>query len=417
MSKYSLKYGKDIISFELPGNWHTTVLKHKELGPLPMEEALLNALEHPINEKPFADWLSKFKNILLVVPDITRYAGTERILPILYEKFFKNIDVKCIFALGNHRRHTEDEQKGIVSEFIYKNIPCFDHDCFNKDNLISVGRTSSGLEVLLNSSLIQAEAAIVMGSINFHYLAGFGGGRKTIFPGISGYETILEIHRKVFNKEKPGKHPLAKSGILGGNPMHEEIMEGISLIRTPMFLINTVLDDKNNLLNIFTGNINEAHVAGCKWFMENFGCRIEKRGDIAIVSAGGFPKDINFIQAHKAIEHAMGAVRDKGTIIVAGKCEDGLGNDDFLRWFEYPTTEEMEFHVRKSDKVYAQTAYATRLKAKSCNIVLVSELEERQVKRMGITPKKTIKDAIGLVDKSKEQICYIIPNGSNTLIL
>ncbi|MCX5803372.1 MAG: hypothetical protein NTU69_07560, partial [Proteobacteria bacterium] len=167
----------------------------------------------------------------------------------------------------------------------------------------------------------------------------------------------------------------------------------------------------------FTGNINEAHVAGCKWFMENFGCRIKKRGDIAIVSAGGFPKDINFIQAHKAIEHAMGAVRDKGTIIVAGKCEDGLGNDDFLRWFEYPTIEDMEFHVRKSDKVYAQTAYATRLKAKSCNIVLVSELEERQVKRMGITPKKTIKDAIGLVDKSKEQICYIIPNGSNTLIL
>ncbi|MCX5803040.1 MAG: nickel-dependent lactate racemase, partial [Proteobacteria bacterium] len=295
--KYSLKYGKDIISFELPGNWHTTVLKHKELGPLPMEEALLNALEHPINEKPFADWLSKFKNILLVVPDITRYAGTERILPILYEKFFKNIDVKCIFALGNHRRHTEDEQKGIVSELIYKNIPCFDHDCFNKNNLISVGQTSSGLEVLLNSSLIQAEAAIVMGSINFHYLAGFGGGRKTIFPGISGYETILGIHSKVFNRDKPGKHALAKSGILEGNPMHEEIMEGISLIRTPIFLINTVLDDKGNLLNIFTGNINEAHVAGCKWFMENFGCRIKKRGDIAIVSAGGFPKDINFIQA------------------------------------------------------------------------------------------------------------------------
>ena len=416
MTMQYLKYGNDVISCKLPPNWQTRVLKHKEPEPLSLKEALLNSLKTPIHEKPFADWLRQCKDILLIVPDITRYAGIERILPILYEKFFKNTNIKIIFALGNHRKQTEEEKKDILSSFIYEKIPSFDHDCFEKNSLTSIGWTSSGLEIILNSSLIRADAAIVTGSINFHYLAGFGGGRKAIFPGIAGYETILGIHKKVFNKDRPGKHELAKSGVLEGNPMHEEIMEGISLMKTPMFLINTVLDDKKNLLNIFSGNIQTAHASGCKWFMDHFGCGIEEKGDVVIVSAGGFPKDINFIQAHKAIEHAMGAVKDNGTLIVAGRCGDGLGNADFLRWFEYQTIEEMEYHVRKSDKVYAQTAYSTRIKANRCNIILVSDLEDEVVKKMGLIPKKTIEEAIDSTDNGREQQCYVIPDGSNTLM-
>jgi nickel-dependent lactate racemase len=194
-------------------------------------------------------------------------------------------------------------------------------------------------------------------------------------------------------------------------------MEAVGLIKTPLYLINTVLDDKKNFLNIFTGDIREAHIAGCSWYRNHFAVGIEERADIAIVSSGGFPKDINFIQSHKAIEHAMGAVKDNGVIIVNGKCEDGLGNQDFLRWFEYATIAEMEPHVRASDKVYAQTAYATRCKAARCNILLVSDLTDKQAIKMGLTPHKTVQDAIDSVDDGKKKLCYIIPDGSNTLIV
>lgn len=415
MKAYSLKYGKDTVSFELPENWSTSVLKHKEPPPRPLEKALLDSLETPINQKPFARWIEQFKNVLIIVPDITRYAGIEHILPILYEGYLKGMNAKIIFALGNHRKHTEAEKSGIVSEPIYEKIACIDHDCFDNNSLVYFGQTSSGLEVMLNASLINADAAIVTGSINFHYLAGFGGGRKSIFPGVAGYETILGIHRKVFNKDKTGKHALAKSGILEGNPMHKEIMEGIALIKTPMFLINTVLDDSKNLLNIFSGDIKHAHEAGCKWYGEHFEVTVKEKADVVVVSAGGFPKDINFIQAHKAIEHAMGAVKDNGTVIVLGECKDGLGSADFLRWFEYPTSAEMEPHVRKSDKVYFQTAYATRLKAERCRIFLVSGLDEEQVTKMGLIPKRTLEEAVDTANDGIEKICYVIPNGSNTL--
>jgi len=419
MSLYTLKYGHSYQSFQLPSDWESELLKYNEPAPLHPEVALIESLKNPVWEKPFDEWLKGFNRILIICPDITRYAGMDYILPILYEKYLKKKDVKIVFALGNHRKHTEEERKTIVSEQIYRTVPCFDHDCFDKNALIFFGKTSSGLEVFLNRAITECDAAVVAGSINFHYLAGFGGGRKAIFPGIAGYETILGIHSKVFNKDKPGKHSFARSGILKGNPMHEEIMEGIKLIKTPMFLINTVIDDKKNLLKIFSGDLKKAHEEGCMWYRGHFGINVTRKAEVVIVSAGGFPKDINFIQTHKAIEHALNGVKENGFMVVLGRCEDGIGNEDFLRWFDYPCLEEMEKHVRCADKVYAQTAYATRIKARYCNIILVSDLKADTVKSMGLIPKNTVDEAIAYIRtmNSEKKFCYIIPNGSNMLIL
>ena len=416
MEPYSLKCGRDTVSFGAPENWRVHILKPIEPEALSMETALFRSVDHPIGEPPLKEWLKGRRKVLVIVPDVTRYAGMEQALPILYENYLKGLDVSIIFALGNHRKHTKEEQAAIVSEDIFRKVPCFDHDCFDKGGLTSFGFTATGLEVLLNSALMRNDAVIATGSISFHYLAGFGGGRKAIFPGVSGYETILGIHGKVFNPDKPGKHERAKSGILEGNPMHEEIMQGIALIPTPMFLINTVIDEDHNLYGVFSGNMRQAHEAGCAWFMDRFGCMPKERADVAIVSAGGFPKDINFIQAHKAIEHAMDAVKENGTIIVVGRCQDGLGNADFLKWFDYPSLEEMEKHVRGADKVYAQTAYATRLKASRRAIYFVSELDDEVVRKMGLIPAKTVAEAVAQADTGKEQYCHIIPNGATTLV-
>ncbi|MCX8022571.1 MAG: nickel-dependent lactate racemase [Syntrophorhabdaceae bacterium] len=413
--EYALKYGERSIRVDLPSSWKVSTLTHRDPPALPVYETLLNSLENPIQEERFSEWVRPFKEILIVVPDVTRYAAMERILPILKDQYLKDHTVKIIFAMGNHRKHTEEEQRNIVSERIFKEIPCVDHDCFDEKVLAPFGKTRSGLDVVLNKMLLEADAAIVTGSINFHYLAGFGGGRKSIFPGIAGYETIIGIHREVFNKEKPGKHEKARSGVLHGNPMHEEIMEGISLIKTPMFLINTVLDDKKNIVNIFSGHIRYAHEEGCEWYKRYFQVKVDERADVVVVSVGGFPKDINFIQSHKAIEHAMGAIKDGGSMVVVGECKDGLGSGEFLKWFDYGSSFEMEPHVRKSDKVYSQTAYATRLKAERCRIYFVSELEDETVKKMGLIPKKDVMDAIYEVDDGSEKLCYIIPNGSSTL--
>ena len=41
-----------------------------------------------------------------------------------------------------------------------------------------------------------------------------------------------------------------------------------------------------------------------------------KPADMAVVSCGGAPKDINFIQAHKALDYGVQAVRPGGAVIL-----------------------------------------------------------------------------------------------------
>ena len=354
--------------------------------------------------------------ILIIVSDVTRYTGAELILPLLQERFIEGRKAEILFALGNHRKHTRAEKRRILSDRIYETVPSLDHDCYDDGHLVSLGHTASGVEITVNSRLTENDAAIVIGTINFHYLAGFGGGRKNIFPGIAGYETILGIHKTVFRKDKLGKDEKARAGILEGNPMHEEIMECISFVDKPLFLINSIFNDARDLIHISTGHIDGAHRAGCEWYKDYYGRQIKEKADLAIVSAGGFPKDINFIQTHKAIEHAREAVNKGGTIIVLGQCEDGLGHPDFLSWFDSSGLDEMEARVRAADKVYAQTAYATRMKAESYNVILVSDLDEEQARKMGMTPKKSVQEAIASVDNGDAVTCHVIPEGANTLI-
>jgi lactate racemase len=63
--------------------------------------------------------------------------------------------------------------------------------------------------------------------------------------------------------------------------------------------------------------------------------RTSKRYDLVVASCGGFPKDINFIQAHKAVNNAARFVKDGGILIVLCQCPDGVGSNTFLEYFEY----------------------------------------------------------------------------------
>ena len=412
-----LHYGRGLVPFEAPQAWSVSLVDHGRPAPGPFEEALLASLKEPEASPPLEAWLEGKKELLLIVSDVTRYTGAERLLPVLKERFLHRVkSVRVLFALGNHRKQTEAEHRGLVSDGVYEAFPCVDHDCFDEGVLASLGKTPSGLDVRLNRLLVEADGAIVTGAVSFHYLAGFGGGRKCIIPGIAAYQTILDTHRRVFHKDRPGKDERAQTGVLQGNPMHEAILEGLGLVKTPLFLINTIFDEEKNLLRIFSGHMKESHEAGCAWYNEHFSAVVPEKADVVVVSAGGFPRDIDFIQSHKALEHAKHAAKDGGTIILLARCEDGVGNPYFLPWFAYPDLAAMEQAVRGADKVYAQTAYSTRLKAERYRIILVSDLDEGQVRRMGMVPKRTLEDALASLDRQKSLLCHVIPEGSKTLV-
>ncbi|MEX2606793.1 MAG: lactate racemase domain-containing protein [Kiritimatiellia bacterium] len=60
--------------------------------------------------------------------------------------------------------------------------------------MIPVGRSSFGYEVRYNREYAQADRRIIMGFIEPHFMAGYSGGYKAVFPGVTGVEAILHYH-------------------------------------------------------------------------------------------------------------------------------------------------------------------------------------------------------------------------------
>lgn len=185
----------------------------------------------------------------------------------------------------------------------------------------------------------------------------------------------------------------------------------------PAFILNTVLSPEKRIIAAFAGDWREAHLAGCRLYAGQFTFPIDRPADLAVVSCGGFPKDINFIQAHKAMEYGSRAVRDGGVMILLAECRDGYGNATFFNWFRFRDLGEFEARLREHYEINGQTAYATMAKAQRFSVILVSALPPEEVEAMGMTPARSLDEAMG---KARELLpsdytVYVIPQGGTVL--
>src|ERR1035437_4232012 len=221
-------------------------------------------------------FLSSFmpgETVVIVTSDITRYTGSEIYLPLLVERLshqgIADDDIEILIALGIHRKQTEHEHQRILGP-LFGRIHVADHECDDHDALAVIGTTSNGIKVSINRKAVEADHLILTGTIGFHYFAGFGGGRKSVLPGIASRKACMASHFTVLNPgEGSGKNSLATTGNLEGNPVHQAMVEGCALAK-PAFILNTVLTADKRITAAFAGDWREAHEAGCRYYRERF---------------------------------------------------------------------------------------------------------------------------------------------------
>ncbi|MBJ6750762.1 nickel-dependent lactate racemase family protein [Geomonas anaerohicana] len=360
--------------------------------------------------------------VVIVTSDVTRPTGSEVYLPLLVSRLnsvgIKDRDIEIVIALGIHRKQTPAEHKKIAGE-LYGRIKVTDHDCDDPGELVYLGDTHRGVPVEVNRRVTEADRVILTGAVTFHYFAGFGGGRKSILPGVSSRKSCMASHFSLLNPDEgSGRHPKAVAGNLEGNPVHEAMLEACGMV-APDFILNTVLGPDKQICAAYAGDWQAAHVAGCRFYNDTFSAPIEAKGDLVIVSCGGFPKDINLIQAHKSMEYASRALRPGGIMILLAECRDGYGNATFFNWFSYPTCAELESALRKRYEINGQTAWSVKEKAERFKIVLVSKLPAQEVRTMGMIPAATLDEAMALAVPMlpDDYKAYLIPEGGTVLPL
>ena len=257
----------------------------------------------------------------------------------------------------------------------------------------------------MNRRLIEADHVIVIGAISLHYIAGFSGGRKAILPGCAAERSIQANHLLSFDLETLEKRAGIASGCLDGNPVHEDMLEAVGMLN-PSFLINTVVDTHNEIVAVYAGHWRDAHHRGCDEYLASHTVMVDERRPLVIVSASGAPRDINLIQSHKAMEHASQVLAEGGTMIALAECAQGLGRDDFLRWFTPGGARATALMLMNDYKINGQTAWGLRRKTERFRLLLVSALDADVVRHMGLEPHATLESALSVV---QPQPGYIIP--------
>ncbi|OIP28387.1 MAG: hypothetical protein COY50_15235 [Deltaproteobacteria bacterium CG_4_10_14_0_8_um_filter_43_12] len=416
----NLKYGRKVLSFNIPSDNLLGIITPGEV-PVPKNTVRLieSVLNTPTSGLPFDETFRKGDRITIVVSDITRYTGSEIYLPIIIDRLnrigVEDEDITIVFALGIHRQQLPQEHRMIVGDEVYKRIKVYDHNAFNSKNLTPLGKTDRGTRVEINRLVAEADKVILTGTIGFHYLAGFGGGRKSILPGVASFDSCLDLHLLALNPpEVGGRHHMVKTGALTGNPFHHAMIHVCEMLG-PIFLFNTILSPTKEIIEVVAGDYLSAHQRGCDFLLRSFSPEFNEKADLVVVSCGGFPKDINFIQAHKSIDYAINILKDNGVMIVLAECSEGLGNPTFLDWFKYDDLMDFEGALRGNFEINGQTAYSALIKAKKAKIILLSELTGENVKRMSMIPADSINQGVSMAYKilGETTSTYIIPDGGS----
>lgn len=399
MTKAQLKYGKGTIQFSFSG---------------PVRELTVADPVVDIDQQEFIDTLTNLlsrkgdvHNAAIVVADKTRLCGYETILPwivqVLHSKGIEQEQVSFYIAYGTHPPQSDEESRAAYGE-IFDHYTFVHHDCHDEDAFVNLGETSRGTTAEVRRDVIESDLILTVGAISHHYFAGYGGGRKLLFPGVAERQAIYANHSLFLDKEEGSLSIGCWPGNLEGNPLATDLAE-IHDMLPDYFSIHALLNSKGKPAKYYFGRSYSDFLEVCRELDTYYRIDVDEPFDMVITSAGGYPKDINMIQVHKSVHNAANLVKDGGTLIVLAECIDGVGSKTFLPYFRMGGRENTFAALVDEYAGNGGTALAMMEKTSRINIVMMTELPEDVCKEIGVQPS------------SKEDIQASLDNHTGSLAL
>ncbi|MFC1982221.1 nickel-dependent lactate racemase [Chloroflexota bacterium] len=386
-----LPYGASLLKAKIPKKNISYILSTQDVTGIENEkEAITNCLRAPIGCSSLRDCVGKYDKVVLIVTDNTRPCPDDRLLPPVLAELEEKVpreNITIIVALGLHPPLNQQELVKKLGQDIVKNYNVMNHDA---NQTMNIGTTTKGTPIDINTAVLEADFRISTGFIEPHFFAGFSGGRKSIAPGVSGVRSVHKNHGY-----KMIEHPCSRSGILKGNLIHEDLLEQAKMAKLN-FIVNVLLNKKRDITHVVAGDLAEAHEQGCLIEKRIAGAKVNHKVDIAITTNSGAPLDLDFYQTCKGIDTASQIARDGGVIIIASSCSTGVGPDEFRTLHaSVNSPKEVLQKIRREEPIGVQWQNQILARIQSRNdIYLISELDERTVKDMMVTPMCTIEEGL-----------------------
>jgi len=274
---------------------------------------------------------------------------------------------------------------------------------------VAVGTTPAGTPVRLHPAWVAADFRVLLGEVSWHYFAGYGGGRKLVFPGLADPAGVAANHRRAVALSAaaaadPGRalleeitwRPECGPGQLEGNPVHADL-EAAAALAPPHWGLTLVecppRDPDPAVPERFAPRIEAGPYPGS---FEAAAAAFERAHRVALTTAptalvadgGGRPRDTTFLQAHKSLQHALRFLAPGGKLLLFADCGEGLGSAMLARYAADPPNFR-PFAGGAEDPqtvLHIQTLIALRRAARAADVGLCSRLPAPVAAALGLRP-------------------------------
>ncbi len=417
MREFQIPYYTGTVSLHVEEKNLRGVLTAKmhEYQPGKSEEDLVrDALRAPVGTPRLSELARGKSRVVIVTSDHTRAVPSRLTLPLLLEEIRSgspNADITILIATGLHRATTNEEMRRMFGDAIVDHERIVVNDAFCPEAFVNIGTLPSGAECYVNRLAVECDLLVTEGFIEPHFFAGFSGGRKSILPGICNEKTVNENH-----SFRAIASPYAKTGVLEGNPIHEDMVKAARMVNV-QFILNVALGEQKQVVAAFAGDLEQAHQQGVEFIRSQSQCPAVQ-GDIVVTSNGGYPLDQNLYQSPKAVATAEACCREGGVIIMCCSCADGMGGTHFEKLITLGTPDEIEAYLAKIPPAetipeqWCPQIYARILK--KCKVILVSTfLDHDLIRKANMIPANSPDEALTMAYEmmGPDAGVVVIPDG------
>lgn len=323
--RIDLRYGEGFLSIEEDRHTRFTSAFPTQVPSVSnLESETLRALNAPRYADPLSSQIRPRSKIVIVVEGpLQPQHGKQMMDSVLSTLLSSGVnaeDVTIISALEGDRKNAllEMLEKSKTEEY-----QLTIHDSLDESRLELIGNTPThSTPIFVSDEFVKSDFRIGIGAIRPTPFGGATGGRMAVLPGIAGERTRFH-NMKLMATKSIGSLSI-------DSPCAKDMAEAAELADLN-FIINSVVDYKDDIAEIMAGDLMMAWADGVMLSRRLTIAKVSRRADIVVVSAGGAGNDSTLYGSISAIESALEASRLGGIIILLAECSAGVGSDGFVR--------------------------------------------------------------------------------------
>ena len=311
-------YGDSDYELTFPGSWDVNV--HEPAGGDDIgEEGIARAFDNPIGSSRISELAAGKSSAVVVVDDLTRPTPAHRLVPRVIDELLEGgvaaENILILAGVANHRQFTREDFVKKIGPELTEKYQVRSH--FSWANCESIGTTSRGTPIALNSEFLGREMRVLVGSILPHNKTGFSGGSKLVVPGVAHIDTAAAWH----GPDGPATELIATASESRLDSEEAARMAGVDCI------VNVIPNPRREIAGLVVGDLVEAHRAGIEIARRTYSTAVPSGVDIAVLAS--YPKDAEYQQTgrgfHPILTAAQPIVGPGGTIVVAASAIEGQG--------------------------------------------------------------------------------------------